>query len=154
MSSTTATTTTTSTAKAWSKAAVAALASALLAGCVDDSASYLIAGNQEHITLIRSQDWFWNDTVSLSVTVTRMPDCRGAMEVRGVPRRAAMDLYWAPEAYAQPIYVLHAGAGYYAIATASCKVQAFKRTPSGLGPPLGSFREQDGKFRFVPAQKG
>jgi hypothetical protein len=153
MCSTTATTTTTFTARAWSRAA-AFLAVLLLAGCVNDSASYLIEGNQEHITLVRSQDWFWQDTVTLSVTVTRMPECRGGMAVKDVPRRAAMDLYWAPTAYAEPLYILHAGTGYYAISTAGCRVQPFKQTPGNPGPPVGSFREQDGKFRFVPAQKG
>ena len=82
--------TNTCTARASSKATLwAGLLSLLLAGCVDDTASYLIDGSKEHtIMLRRVQDWFWQDTVALTIAASRLPDCHGGIDIEDVPRSA------------------------------------------------------------------
>lgn len=124
----------------------------LLAGCVNDTASYLIDGSREHtIMLHRVQDWFWQDTVALTVAASRMPDCRGGIEIKDVPRSARIELYQAPPEYAEPIYILKIDDQHWAVSTLSCRVQAFEQAPANLGLRLGVFEEQDGKFAFHPA---
>ncbi len=123
-----------------------------LAACVNDTASYLIDGSREHtIMLHRVQDWFWRDTVALTVAASRMPDCRGGLEIQDVPRRARIELYQAPPEYAEPIYILKIDNRHWAVSTLSCRVQAFDAAPADLGTRLGVFEEKGGKFAFTPA---
>ncbi len=122
-----------------------------LAGCMQDSASYTLAGEDHAITLIRLQDWPWQSTLNLDVVAIRMPDCNGGLRIRDVPRKAEPALFQAPEAYAEPIFILRVEQRHFAVSTASCRVQEFKQAPEDAGRLLGHFREQDGRFRFVPA---
>lgn len=129
------------------------LAALTLAGCMQDSASYTLAGEEDHaITLIRLQDWPWQSTLNLDVVAIRMPDCNGGLRIRDVPRKAEPALFQAPEAYAEPIYILRVEQRHFAVSTASCRVQEFKEAPDDVGRMLGHFREQDGRFAFVPAE--
>lgn len=130
-----------------------ALLALLLAGCVNDTASYLVDGSREHtIMLHRVQDWLWQDTVALTIAASRMPECRGGIDIKGVPIRARIELYQAPPEYAEPIYILKIDDRHYAISTQSCRVQAFEQAPENLGTKLGVFAEQDGKFAFIAAE--
>ena len=52
------------------------LAPLLLAGCVNDSASYRVDSNDHAITLRVVQDYFWQKQASLRLTAVRMPDCQ------------------------------------------------------------------------------
>jgi hypothetical protein len=123
-----------------------------LAGCMSDSASYLVDGDNKHtITVLRNQDLFWKDTADLSLVPTRMPACQGSLRVRDVPRDAAMKLYWAPEAFAEPIYILDIGGRFYALSTERCQVQEFKEAPADPGTSVGIFKERDGRLVFEVA---
>lgn len=124
----------------------------LLAGCVNDTASYRIDDSREHtIMLHRVQEWLWQDTIKLTIAANRVPECRGGIDVRGVPLRARPELYEAPPQYAEPIYILKIGARHFAISTQSCRVQEFSETPADLGRKLGTFAEKNGRFAFQPA---
>ena len=69
----------------------------LLAGCVNDAASYMIGGDRHNaITLMRTQKWPWDDTVVLSVVAERQPDCLGGAEIQHVPMDAPLVLHRAP----------------------------------------------------------
>ncbi len=144
--------TNTCTARASSKRTLwAGLLPLLLAGCVNDTASYLIDGSKEHtIMLRRVQDWFWQDTVELTIVASRMPECHGGIDIEDVPRSARLELYQAPPEYAEPIYILKIEDRHYAISTQSCRVQSFGEPPLDLGALVGVFKEEDGKFRFEP----
>lgn len=158
MWSTKATMTNTCTTRALSKRAsggwrAAPLLAMLLAGCVNDTASYLVDGSKEHtIMLHRVQQWLWQDTVALTIATSRMPECRGGIDIEDVPRNARPELYQAPPEYAEPIYILKIGDRHYAISTLSCRVQEFEQAPENLGTKLGVFAEQDGKFAFIAAE--
>ncbi len=138
-------------ASASNKRLPAAALALLLAGCVNDTASYIIEGREHNIMLHRVQDWFWQDTLSVTVAPTRMPECRGGTTIGDVPRRAALELYQAPLDYPEPIYILKVEDRHFAISTQSCRVQAFDTPPAELGTRLGAFEEVDGRLRFVPS---
>ncbi len=134
------------------RAALGLILLPLLAGCVNDTASYLIDGSREHtIMLHRVQDWPWQDTVALTIAASRMPECRGGIDIEDVPRNARAELYQAPPGYAEPIYILKIDDRHFAISTQSCRVQAFEQAPADLGTRLGVFAEKDGKFGFSQA---
>lgn len=141
------------------KPARLALCAALLAplaGCMSDSASYRIDGDNKHtITLLRNQDYFWKNTVDLSVVPTRLPECQESIKIADVPRAAEMPLYWAPDDYAEPIHILEVEGGFYALSTRTCKSQRFEQKPANPGTPVGVFKERDGHLVFeaaMPAQ--
>jgi hypothetical protein len=121
-----------------------------LAGCIQDSSSYAFPEKDHAITLIRSQDWPWRDTLDIDVAVVRLPECDGGLSIRSVPLKAEISLFKAPDDYAEPIFILRVERRHFAVSTQSCKVQEFKETPPDPGVKLGAFREKDGKLAFVP----
>lgn len=123
-----------------------------LAGCINDTTSYMIDGDRNHaITLTRNQKWFWEDKAIVAVIAARQPDCMGGLEIQDVPIDQPMALHQAPDEYEEPIYILDAGDGHYAISTVSCKVQKFETAPTDLGPVIGNFETVDGHFQYKPA---
>ena len=126
----------------------------LLAGCVQDTASYMIGGDRNHaITVARAQTWFWSSGVDVSVIAARQPDCLGGLDVKGVARETELILHQAPDDYPEPIYILDIGGTDYAVSTVSCRVQKFAQRPADPGPVIGRFKEEEGKLRFVAAAK-
>lgn len=122
----------------------------LLSGCLQDSASYSLAEKDHAITLIRNQQWFWQDTLEVEVVVMRLPVCHVGGSIEGVPRDAKLRLYKAPGEYAEPLFILKTGKRAFAIGTLSCRFQPFQEVPDELGTKLGVFKEVDGNFSFVP----
>jgi hypothetical protein len=122
----------------------------LLAGCISDAASYIITPPDHALTLIREQRWFWRDEVELHVVAARLPECQRRHKL--VPARAAeatVEVYQL----GSTTFVLKQGAWLYLTETRSCT--GFERLdtppPGGLGAPLGVFREDRGRLRFVAA---
>ncbi|MEW5770984.1 MAG: hypothetical protein AB1831_11560 [Pseudomonadota bacterium] len=123
----------------------------LLAGCLQDAASYSLGERDQAITLMRNKTWFWKDTVDVEVIIARMPDCNGGGSIKEVEQASAMTLYRAPDEYPEPLFLLKTSAGVYAVSAQSCRMQKFPEAPADLGQKLGAFKEVDGKFRFVEA---
>jgi hypothetical protein len=121
-----------------------------LAGCMQDSASYTLPEKDHAVTLVRNQTWPWEDSMSVEVVAIRLPACHEGTSVKGVPLKAEMALYRAPDEYAEPIFILRVDKRHFAVSTQSCQVQEFKEPPPDPGRKLGAFREKDGKFAFVP----
>lgn len=125
-----------------------------LAGCVQDTASYMVDDNRNHaITVARAQKWAWSSGVDVSVIAARQPDCLGGLDVKDVPRGAELVLHRAPEEYAEPIFMLAIEGSYYAVSTQSCRVQKFAQVPADPGPEIGRYKEVDGKLQFVATAK-
>jgi hypothetical protein len=61
------------------------LAPLLLAGCVNESASYVLAGNgsgNDHtLTVIVTQDYFWKKEAGLRLIAARLPECQRQFEL-------------------------------------------------------------------------
>ena len=48
----------------------------LLAGCVNETASYAIDGSDHALTVIVTQDYFWSKQAGLRLIASRLPDCQ------------------------------------------------------------------------------
>ena len=61
------------------------LAPLLLAGCVNESASYALSGNgsgNDHtLTVIVTQDYFWKKEAGLRLIASRLPECQRQFEL-------------------------------------------------------------------------
>jgi hypothetical protein len=124
-----------------------------LSGCVYDRAMYVIEGRDHYVGVSRDQNWFWEDRVNIDLIASRMPDCLESLRIEGVPRSAVIELYYPPQEYVEPIHIAEVNKAYYAISTASCRVQRFAGKPGDLGKHVGSFKElPDGRFDFVAAK--
>lgn len=110
------------------------LAPLLLAGCVDDSATYYIDGNQHTLTVRARQDQFWKKDVSLELIASRMPDCQRRIELATLPMPdAELELF----ASGDNIYTLRAGELSWRVETQSCS--EMDAPEQVTGEPLGLF---------------
>jgi len=129
---------------------LAGLLPLVLSGCINDAASYMVNGDRNNaITLTRTQKWFWEDSVILSVIAARQPDCMSGTEIQNVPSDKPIALHRAPDEYAEPIYILDVAGASYAISTESCRIQKFETAPTDQGPVIGNFDTVDGQFQYV-----
>jgi len=122
------------------------LASLLISGCVNDSASYVINGNEHTLTVRAQQDWFWQDDVTLRLIASRLPDCQRQMTLGSVPSQGLNVEVFAS---GQDIYTLRAGNLAWHVDTRSCAPLAVP--PSVAGPNLGVFRLQGDDLVFQKA---
>jgi len=123
----------------------------LLAGCLQDTASYSLGSADRAIVLVRNQTWPFQSTVDVSVIESNLPDCNGGGDIKDVSQDSAYELYQAPDEYAEPIFMLKVGQRVFALSTQSCRMQEFPAMPDSLGQKLGTFMVKDGKFQFVGA---
>ena len=79
--------------------ALLALTPLLLAGCVDQSASYMINQNNEHAITVRAeQEYFWSDDVTLRLIVSNLPDCQRQYPLATLPiPESEVELYASGE---------------------------------------------------------
>ncbi|HUW37507.1 MAG TPA: hypothetical protein VMV91_09245 [Rhodocyclaceae bacterium] len=122
----------------------------LLAGCGNDSASYLIDGADHSLTLSRVQPYLWSSAWDLALVTTRMPDCMRRHRLKP----AAMDgfkveLFRTPE----DRYILKQGGNWYVTETEKCRLQQFQTPPAEPGERLGDFELKEKRLQFVPAPK-
>jgi hypothetical protein len=124
------------------------LAPLLLAGCVDESASYAIDGNDHALIVRAQQDRFWSDQVSLRVIASRMPDCQRQLALGKVP---LADLDIELSANGDNVYTLRAGERQWQVETRGC-TQLAAPAQAPAGQVLGAFRLDDrNKLVFEPA---
>lgn len=58
----------------------------LLAGCVKQSASYYVSDARDHAITVRAeQEYFWDKNITLTLVVSRFPDCQRAIPMAKVP---------------------------------------------------------------------
>lgn len=127
----------------------ALLMAALLAGCTQEPAGFLIEGGNHSLTLERSKPYFWSDGWELDLVVTRYPECQ-----RRYPLKKASDRKFRIDLYrAQPgVFILNQGKHWYVAETRECLWQKFDEEPPEPGEYLGAFREKSDIFDFVPVE--
>lgn len=132
------------------RALVVLLSLPILAACVDDAASYQIAGPDHALTLIREQRWFWDKQAALSVTAARLPECQRRHPLQPANLDGFKLEVWQT---GSNTFVLKQGKRLYLLETQTCEGfrQLDEEPPGGLGVNAGVFREEDGKLRFVAA---
>lgn len=125
----------------------------LLAGCVNESATYYLDGRERSLTLLAKQPWFWDQRVDLELVMSRLPDCQRRSRLdAAMPAEIALEVF-RPEAgeFAEPILVLRQGGRHYALGLANCELQAFKAVPQKPGVLLGTFRMEGRQLKFNAA---
>ncbi|HEY1042288.1 MAG TPA: hypothetical protein VGE60_00355 [Telluria sp.] len=116
----------------------------LLAGCVRDSATYYISGNEHTVSVRAEQQYFWDDSVDLSILAARLPECQRRFQLSKV----APDVQLTLHADGENTYTLTSGTESWTFETGQCTILAPNPSP---GRAVGSFRIEDGKMVFAPA---
>jgi hypothetical protein len=114
----------------------------LLAGCVNDSASYTVNNDRDHAVIVRvTQDYFWSKQASLSVLASRLPDCQRRFDVG---KTSLTDLNIELFSTGEETYLLRAGDDMWQIETNNCT----QLPPPGAdvqAQPIGVFHMDDKK---------
>ena len=125
------------------------LAALLLAGCVNDTASYQIEGKDHSLTLRLVQDYFWKNEASLRVTATRMPDCMRQIDLGAV---ALSGLEIELFASGPNVYTLRAGEDVWRVDTQACAELEAPTANAVTGQALGAFHvDEHDKLVFEAA---
>ena len=128
------------------------LAALLLAGCVNDSASYQIEDKNHSLTLRLVQDYFWKKEATLRLTATRMPDCMRQFELGEV---ALSGLEIELFASGPNAYTLRAGEDVWQVDTQGCSELEAPEANAVTGQALGAFHlDEHGKLVFEAATAG
>lgn len=117
----------------------------LLAGCVNDSASYTVNNDRDHAVIVRvTQDYFWSKQASLSVLASRLPDCQRRFDL-GKTDLAELNIELFSTG--EETYLLRSGEEMWQIETNNCT----QLPPPGAdvqAQPIGVFH-LDGKKQLV-----
>lgn len=123
------------------------LAPLVLAGCIKDSASHYIDGNEHTLSVRVAQDYFWKKAVDVTLVAARWPDCQRQFALGELPVDAMeLELFAAGE----NVYSLRAGERVWQIETQNCTMLPTP-APQALGEPVGVFRMGEDKFVFEMA---
>ncbi|QOL51881.1 hypothetical protein LPB04_04870 [Massilia litorea] len=120
----------------------------LLAGCVDDSATYYIDGNQHALTVRAMQEYFWNKDITLDLLASRMPDCQRRISLGKLPMPdVEIELF----ASGANVYTLRAGEQVWRVETEGCS--ELEAPEQVTGEPLGLFHlDENRKLVFEKAE--
>ncbi|NTV10426.1 MAG: hypothetical protein HGA47_06580 [Zoogloea sp.] len=121
----------------------------LLSACENDGIAFLIAGKDHSISLLREQRWFWNDEVTQSIVVTRMPVCQRRFELRpGTAGSVKIEVYEAGDL----LWAFKQGKYWYLVSTERCQFQRWDDAPADPpGALVGTFQRKNGELTFVRA---
>jgi hypothetical protein len=122
----------------------------LLAGCVNDTASYKIDPNDHAITVRVVQDYFWSKQARLRVTATRLPDCQRLLDV-GEVDIAGLEI----ELFASGpgLYTLRSGDDVWLVETQGCSEREAPAADAVTGQALGVFYlDEHNKMVFESAE--
>jgi hypothetical protein len=126
------------------------LAPLLLAGCVNDTASYRIDSNDHAITLRVVQDYFWEKQASLRLTAVRMPDCQRQLDLGEV---ALSGLEIELFASGPNVYTLRSGEDTWQVETQGCTQLDAPEAKAVSGQALGVFHlDEHDKLVFEAAE--
>lgn len=125
------------------------LATLLLTGCVNDTASYEIDDKDHALTVRVMQEYFWNKEATLRLFATRMPDCQRQFELGRVPLSGLeIELF----ASGPNLYTLRSGEDVWQVETEGCNALEAPAADAVTGQALGSFHlDKDEKLVFEPA---
>lgn len=121
------------------------LAPLLLAGCVDEAASYSDASDRTLVMHVE-QAHFWNKALDLQLVAAHLPDCQRLFDLGTLPpERVDIALY----SNGDGVYTLQSGKRVWRIETRTCGELA---PPAALnGTPVGAFRMLGDRLVFVQA---
>ena len=117
----------------------------LLAGCIKQSASYYVSETRDHAITVRAeQEYLWDDSITLTVFASRMPDCQRAMPFgKALKTDLAVELY----ANGEGVFTVRSGSNVLQLDTLTCK-QLATPAPNALGDGVGVFSLGKDKMEF------
>ncbi len=125
----------------------------LLAGCVNDTASFYIDGRDHALSLRRQQAYFWQSQADIALVAARLPECQRQHPLGG----AALDdlkveLFDAGDG----LWNVRMDKRLWQIETEKCTgLTELEYDPkTDLGRPVGAFVVEDGKLIFEAAPAG
>ena len=121
----------------------------LLAGCVNESASYTIDSNDHALTVVVTQDYFWSKQVALRVIASRLPDCQRQFDLGRTPLAGLnVELFSTGD----DSFLLRSGDEMWQVDTRDCK-QLPEPSDNVQAQPVGIFHmDAKKKFVFEPAE--
>lgn len=121
------------------------LGALLLAGCVDDAASYSDAADHS-LVVHAEQAYFWDRVLNLELVASRLPDCQRRYSLGKMPAESVdVTLY----ANGNGVFTLQSGGKLWQVETNTCTELAPPAEASGQA--LGAFRMIGKKMVFVQA---
>lgn len=121
----------------------------LLAGCVNESASYAIDSNDHALTLIVTQDYFWNKQAGVRLIASRLPECQRQFELGKVP---VADLNVELFSTGEETFLLRAGEEMWQVETQGC-TQLPPPSANVQAQPIGVFHlDRNKKLVFERAE--
>ncbi|HEU4371872.1 MAG TPA: hypothetical protein VFS02_00180 [Telluria sp.] len=118
------------------RSALLLLTPLLLAGCVNQSASYYIDGPDHSLTLRAEQEYFWSDALDVKMVAAHLPGCQRQFPMTILPAaELQIELYSAGD----NVYSLRAGKQVMRIETGTC-TRLPEPTSEELGQSLGTFK--------------
>ena len=121
----------------------------LLAGCVNESASYTIDSNDHALTVVVTQDYFWSKQAGLRVIASRLPDCQRQFDLGKTP---LADLNVELFSTGDDTFLLRAGDAMWQLETRTCS-QLPEPSDNVQAQPIGVFHmDAKQKLVFEPAE--
>ncbi|WP_202419807.1 hypothetical protein [Pseudoduganella guangdongensis] len=120
----------------------------LLAGCVNDSATFYADPTREHtLTVRRQQEFFWKEDAQYTLMAARLPDCQRAIPLGEMPLE---DLDFELFASGDNVWSLRAGKYVWQVETQGCSLVAEGGNTVASGDKLGTFAigSKKEKLRF------
>jgi hypothetical protein len=120
----------------------------LLAGCINDSATFYVDESREHtLTVRRQQAYFWKEDAQYTLMTARLPDCQRAIALGEMPLE---DLEFELFASGDNVWSLRAGKYVWQVDTQACTLLAEGGDTVASGTKLGTFAAQGKeKMRFA-----
>lgn len=108
----------------------------LLAGCVKQSASYYPDQERTRAVTVRAeQEYFWDKNITLTLVVSRLPDCQRAIPMAKVPKDdVAVELF----ATADNVYTIRSGAQVLQVELQDC-TELTAPAQDAMGQAVGVF---------------
>jgi hypothetical protein len=117
----------------------------LLAGCVNDSATFYADGTREHtLTVRRQQEFFWKEDAQYTLMAARLPECQRAIPLGEMP----LDLEFELFASGDNVWSLRAGKYVWQIETQGCSLVAEGGDTTAAGTKLGAYVAEGKSMRF------
>lgn len=118
----------------------------LLAGCVNDSATFYADSTRDHtLTVRRQQEYFWKDDAQYTLMAARLPDCQRAIPLGEMPLE---DLEFELFASGDNVWSLRAGKYVWQVDTQGCTLVSEGGNTTASGTKLGTFVVPDKKTKM------
>jgi hypothetical protein len=123
----------------------------LLAGCVNDSASYVIEPGKDHaLTVLVTQDYFWSKQASVRLVAARLPDCQRQFDFG---KAQLNDLNVELFSTGEDSFLLRSGDAMWQVETGNC-TQLGEPSADVQAQPIGVFHMDDKKQLVFEAAEG